>query len=276
MTVIAMTREMGSMGRDVALQLAAALDLELVQHEIVDHVADKLHLASGDVNRFLEGKSSLLERWRIDQTGLSAYTVEEILEVAAKGDVVIRGWGATYALRKVPHVLCVRVCAPREFRVRVLMERIGLQDEEAAAREIERNDAAHARTMLHLFQADYTNPLLYDAVFNLGKLSVAECVAAIQVLTEQASFAETEQSRALLQDMILEAKVRSALKAHRATHDTGAYFDVSVEPGSGRITLRGIARDDDFTEAAKRVAASVPGVTHVDDQLSVPRHYTPS
>jgi len=35
MTVIAMTREMGSLGRDVALQLADDLELELVQHQMV-------------------------------------------------------------------------------------------------------------------------------------------------------------------------------------------------------------------------------------------------
>ena len=33
MTVITMTREMGSLGRDVALRLAGRLGLELVQHE---------------------------------------------------------------------------------------------------------------------------------------------------------------------------------------------------------------------------------------------------
>ena len=50
MTVIAMTREMGSRGRDVAIGLAEALGLTIVQHEVVEHVADKMHVRESSVN----------------------------------------------------------------------------------------------------------------------------------------------------------------------------------------------------------------------------------
>lgn len=43
-----------------------------------------------------------------------------------------------------------------------MMERIGIEDEKAAIREVEKNDAAHAKTMHHLFHADWQEPLLYD------------------------------------------------------------------------------------------------------------------
>ena len=151
MTVIAMTREMGSLGRDVALQIAGDLGLELVQHQMVEHVAGKMHLQESSVNRFLEGKAGLLERWGINEKELSQYTHEEILDVAANDNVLIRGWGATYVLRNVPHVLCARICASEESRTDVLMERIGLTDRDIARKEVLANDAAHARTMSHLF-----------------------------------------------------------------------------------------------------------------------------
>ena len=156
MTVIAMTREMGSLGRDVALALAEELGLDLVQHQLVEHVADKMHLRENSVNRFLEGKAGLLERWGIDEKELSLYTTEEILQVATRGNVLVRGWGATYVLRKVPHVLCVRICASEASRVAVLMRRIGIDDPVVARKEILGSDAAHLRTMQHLFHG---NPL---------------------------------------------------------------------------------------------------------------------
>ena len=62
MTVIAMTREMGSRGRDVAVGLAEELGLELVQHEVVEHVADKMHMRESSVNRFLEGSAARRRR----------------------------------------------------------------------------------------------------------------------------------------------------------------------------------------------------------------------
>ena len=64
------------------------------------------------VHRFLEGQPSMLERWKIDSKRLSRYTAQENLELAIKGNILIRGWGASYLLRSVPHVVCVRVCAP--------------------------------------------------------------------------------------------------------------------------------------------------------------------
>ena len=147
MAVITMTREMGSLGRDVALGLADRLGLELVQHELVEHIAEKMHMRESSVNRFLEGRSSLLERWGINENDMSLYTTEELLDVAKRGNVLIRGWGATYVLREISHVACIRVCAPVAMRARNVMDRVGLADREVARKEVRRNDAAYARRM---------------------------------------------------------------------------------------------------------------------------------
>jgi len=79
-------------------------------------MAERIGVPESEVHRFLEGEASLLERWKLDRKRMSRYTAQEILELAAKGNVLIRGWGATYLLKSVPHVVCVRVCAPMPFR----------------------------------------------------------------------------------------------------------------------------------------------------------------
>ena len=103
MAVIAMTREMGSLGKDVAAGLADQMGLTVVHHELVEHhLAERLGVQESAVHRYLEGEASLLERWKIDKQKLSRYTAEEILELARKGNVVIRGWGATGVLDTSP------------------------------------------------------------------------------------------------------------------------------------------------------------------------------
>src|SRR6185436_17401739 len=140
MAVIAMTREMGSLGKDVAAGLADQMGLTVVHHELVEHhLAERLGIKESAVHRYLEGEASLLERWKIDKQKLSRYTAEEILELAQKDNVVIRGWGAVAVLRAVPHVLRVRVCAPMPFRERVIMERLALKDASQARSEIEQS-----------------------------------------------------------------------------------------------------------------------------------------
>ena len=127
MTVIAMTREMGTRGKDVALELSVQMELALIHHQLVEQdIAKRLSVEVGDVHRFLEGSPSLLTRWKIDQQRLSRYTTEEILKLAQKGNVIIRGWGAAYLLKDIPHVMRVRICAPMKYRIKCMMDRLGL------------------------------------------------------------------------------------------------------------------------------------------------------
>ena len=62
MPVIAMTREMGSLGKDVAAGLTDQLGLAVVHHELVEHhLAERLGVKESTVHRYLEGEASLLE-----------------------------------------------------------------------------------------------------------------------------------------------------------------------------------------------------------------------
>ena len=85
-TVIAMTREIGSRGTEVAAGLATALGLTIVDSEIVaNHVAKRLGLGESAVQRYVEGSASMVERWQMNKRKLSRYTNEEILESGQRG-----------------------------------------------------------------------------------------------------------------------------------------------------------------------------------------------
>lgn len=269
MPVIAITREMGSLGRDMALGLAEELGLTLVQHEVVEHVADKMHVGASAVNRFLEGEAGLMERWRIDRKRVSLFTAEEIFELASKGDVLIRGWGAAHLLRPVSHVLSVRVCAPMTKRIHVMMERIGIQDPDTARREIERNDAAHTKTMTDLGHVDWQNPLHYDLVINAEQISVVAGIAMIKQLIEDPAFAETDESRARLADLKLEAAIQAALKSHDGTKGLDTLFDVALQPGTGEVVMTGMVDNDTVSHEAEQMIGQIPGVKTVRNKLVI-------
>ena len=212
MVAIAMTREMGTRGKDVAQGIADALDLKVIHSELVEHdLATRLGVENSAVHRYLEGSASLLERWKIDKQKLSRYTAEEILEFARDGNVVIRGWGAVAVLRAVPHVLRVRVCAPMPFRERVIMERLELKDASEARREIEQNDAAHSGLMRGFFGVNWEDPQLYHVVLNTGSVPADACVSIVRLLAERPEFQETEETRSVLADKLVESRVRAAL-----------------------------------------------------------------
>lgn len=263
MPVIAMTHEMGSLAKDVALQLAQELNLAVMRHEVVEHVAERMHVPTSLISRLREGKAGLVERFRTDDRSVAVFTAEELLELADQGNVVLRGWGATRWLRPVPHVLCVRVTRSLARRVEWVMEHLQIDDEAFAEAEVQRSDHAHASRMQQRFGVTWGDPLLYDMILNTDRLSVDSCVQAIRQMLQRPEFAETAASRAKLHDMTLEAHVRAALKAHPATHAV----DITLEADAGALVLRGIVVTVDEHAQAGIVAAGVPGVGTVDNQL---------
>src|SRR5688572_29020795 len=144
MPLIAMTREMGSLGKDVAAAISARLGKPVVHHEIIDQLADKMRLRKSHVIRFLDGKANIWERLTTDKTSLSIFTADETLALAESGNVaVIRGWGSAHLLRPVQHVICVRVCAPISLRVKRMMERLNTEDVDLITNEIKLSEEAH-------------------------------------------------------------------------------------------------------------------------------------
>ncbi len=265
MPVIALTQEMGSLAKDVASALAAELQLATIRHEVVEHVASRMHVSKSLINRLREGKAGTIERLKADGDKVAVFTAEEVLERAARGNVVMRGWGATCLLRPVPHVPCVRITRPLAQRVQWLMAHLETDDEAFAQAEIRRSDQAHASRMNEIFGVTWGDPLLYDLVLNTDRLSVDSCVQQIWALLARPEFAETESSRALLRDMAVQARVRSALKASDQTDEV----NIVIEADDGRVRLSGIVLSDAERAAALAVVSAVAGVTDVDNRVNV-------
>lgn len=263
MPVIALTQGMGSLAQDVAERLADVLKLSTLQHEVAERVADKMHVSKSLINRLRSGKAGLIEGLRADRQALAVYTAEEVLDAAARGNVVIRGWGATQLLRAVPHIPCVRIMRPFDKRVDWLMKQLDTDDRDLAEAEIQRSDQANASRMHDQFGVQWNEPVLFDMVLNTERLSVDTCVEQIRNLLQRPEFAETDASRSLLQGLALSAHVRAALRAHDDTHAV----DVTIESQDGGVTLRGIVADDAEKNATARVASAVAGVKSVDNQL---------
>lgn len=272
MPVVALTQGMGSLAQDVAEQLAQELNLTTLQQEVAEHVASRMHVSKSLISRLRAGKAGPLERLRADKESIAVYTHEDLLEHAARGNVVLRGWGATALLRPVPHVPCIRIMRPFHLRVQWLMEQLDTDDRELAEQEIRRSDHANATRMNQQFGVDWGDPVLFDMVLNTERVSVDSCVQQIKGLLQRPEFAETPESLALLRGMALSAHVRAALRGHEATRDVS----ITIEAQGGALTLKGIVVSDAERAAAGQVAAGVAGVASVNNELrvmSMPRRF---
>ena len=265
MPLIAMTREMGSLGKDVAAGVAARTGRKVVYHEIIEPIANKMRLRKSHVERFLEGKSGIWERLTTDRTSLSIFTADETFRFLRDGSTgVIRGWGAVHLLRNIPHVLRVRVCAPLETRIRRMMERLGTDNREAIESEIQLSEEAHTAITRRHFGVNWREAENYDLVLSTERLSVEECVEQVERMMGRERFQETPESRRLADDLALEWSVRAALRRDPRTAGAG----ITVRCSDGAVRLEGLVDTQEEAEAAADASAAVEGAREIDNQLS--------
>ena len=238
------------------------------------HLAERLELSESAVHRFLEGEASLWERWKIDSKRLSRFSAEEILQLAMRGNVLIRGWGAAQLLRDIPHVICLRVCAPMKNRVEEMKRRLGVDSTDMARREIERNDDAHTRAVQRQFQVDWCDPTGYDLVINTGYVPIEAGVALLQQLAQSPAYAASERSRAILSDKLIEARVRTIIDARIPDSPVGSGLDVVVDAGD--VTLSGVTAADAKLRSAVEEIQEIEGVETVTaDTITIPYSFGP-
>ena len=264
MPIITMTQEMATLGKDVALGVCEALGLEQVRHEVGDVVAGRMQVKKSLIRRLREGKASTIERWAADEKTISIFTAEEVFDLAVKGNVLIRGWGATLWLRSVVHIPSIHVCAPMSLRVKRLMARLETVDENLACKEIRGDDAARSARMAAHFDVEWGDPALYDLSLNTERIPVSSCVDTVVSLAKSPAFAETVESRQHLVNLALAARVRAALRAHADT----AHVDVDIVAQNGTVTLSGIVSNSREYDHCADVTSGVVDVKNVVNQLA--------
>jgi cytidylate kinase len=264
--LIAMNREMGSLGENVAQGLEQALGMKIRHHEIIDHLASRSRLRKSHVISFLEGRQGLLERLTTDQVSLRILTSDEIMSIAASGEpVILRGWGATSLLKDVPHAVRVCVSASRRTRVKRMMVRLDTTDQEQVERIVDQNDEAAHAVMRRHFHIDTRDINEYDMGFNTDRVAVSRCVDEIVKLVKSDEFAETDESRRRLSDIAIAHHVRAAIR----THGTTAHCKVRVTAEDGHVSLEGVVDQIEQSEACSDIASRIKGVKVIENHLHV-------
>jgi len=264
MPLVAMTREMGSLGKDVAAGLAARSNRKVVYQEMIEPLANKMRLRKSHVERFLEGKSGIWERLTTDKTSLSIFTADETFRFLRDGaTAVIRGWGSVHLLKNVSHVVRVRICAPMETRISRMMERLGTDNRSTVESEILLSEEAHSAITKRHFGVNWHDAEHYDLVLSTERLSVDECVEEVESVMKRARFQETPESVRMVEDLALEWSVRSALRRDARTADIG----ITVQGDNGVARLMGVVDSQQQMDAAAEVAKAVEGAKSVDNQL---------
>jgi hypothetical protein len=127
-----------------------------------------------------------------------------------KDNVVYHGLAGHFFVKNVPHTLKIRVLANMEDRIRLEMERKGI-DADKARRILERDDEEWRKWSQALYGIDTADSSLYDLVVHIKQLTVDDTVEMICGCVSKEQFKTTLESQRLIEDLALSAAIEKAL-----------------------------------------------------------------
>ena len=171
MDVITISRQLGSLGFQVAKNVAEHMNFRLAWRDVINKAA--IRAGAPEVALAIIDEFNLLGIAPTTQKYLDYIQVmgEVIQEKAREGGIVIVGRAGQVLLRDDPAALHVRVVAPESLRVARLMSFRNITEESARA-QIQTSDQTRRNYLRRFYQANWEDSSLYDLVINTGRLSV--------------------------------------------------------------------------------------------------------
>jgi cytidylate kinase len=184
MTVVTISRQLGSLGRDVATQVAERLGYRFVWRDMINEAARRA--SAPEVALAVIDELNLLGL-SPTPTARKAYceAVEQVMqELARAGNVVILGRAGQVVLHGHPGTLHFRIIAPVGVRIQRVADtqKISIP---AAQAQVEASDAGRREFLELYYQARWDDVELYDLVLNTARLSVEQSADVICGLVSQ-------------------------------------------------------------------------------------------
>lgn len=210
MPVITISRQVGSLGDELAERISKELGYRYFDKFLMTEIAVSSGLTEAEVIDFNEdnykvrnffeqlfGRKSPIgaitvkdkdEKGKVvlttkvfDEESSLAFVQAVIKKLVDWDNVVIVGRGGQVLLRGFPRVLHIRVIAPLEFRIENIMRQKGLTREDAL-KYISEKDKAAQEYLYRFYNVDWNDPELYHMVLNMGMLKIDQAVEIVKDL----------------------------------------------------------------------------------------------
>jgi cytidylate kinase len=269
MATITVSKQLGSLGEEIASAVAEKLQYEYVDKEKLGKILVDFGFGGLEVEKFDEKRPPFWDSLAIQRTNFLYSIRAAIYEFARKGRVVIVGRGGQVLLKNLPGTLHVRIFAPFDLRVKRLAESARV-DEKHAFRLIRRSDHDSAGYVHSFFNADWNDASLYDLLINTERLSPA---AAVQLILDSASSGEIKEGEKKGRERLADLALVQRIEAKLVVLLGSDLHHVEIQAVKGAVTLRGAVPSFALKEECKEIVAALEGVEKVDNELLVSQYY---
>ena len=268
MAIITISRQLGSLGTDIANKLNEEMRINYLDKESLhEELIEKYGISEEKFKRYDEKKPALWDVFSSDKDRYIHFMQTAMYEFAKKGHCIVNGRGGQVLFKNLPTVLRVRIVAPIDVR----LERIkkDYNDDARLAEQIIRH-SDHDRAGFHkfFFHVNWEDSGLYDLVVNTGAFSVGAAVRLIKdalkrkgVMEKQAEHERKLADICLSQDVITSIAYKEKIPVQ--------FLEATAE--NGVVTLQGMTIVTENVDLCEQAARKVSGVKDVINEI----HYAP-
>ena len=266
MSLITISRKIGSGGRRIAQMVANTLELELFDDLRLQQEASKLGISDDDIKGMDEKAPGFFDQILSKKPQMYIEFMEALVyEVARKGSGVIIGHGSQFLLRDFDCALHVFIQTAEASRIDEFKNRHNLS-REAAGKLVRKDDNERAGFFRFAYQLDINDPQLYDLVINMQKMSAA---TAARLIVETANCDEMKEcglgALVAMERLSMERKIRATLLKNEIN-----FKMIHIEVlEAGVVLVRGISSAREAKDRILSIVQAVPGVTEVKSEIAV-------
>jgi cytidylate kinase len=266
MSLITISRSLGSGGEVIASKVAKALNLELYDDNKLQQAAIDMGIPADDAKNLNEKAPGLFERLLNRKPETYLELMESVVyDVAHKGQGVIVGHGSQMLLRDFGCAFHVYVHATGPSRVQYIMETKGL-NREGAKQLIQKSDHQQKGFFRFAFQMDWNDPSLYDLIVNTEKLGIE---AAVKLIVGTAESDQIQACSLTAVEAMERLSQKKRVEAAVLENDINPFLLNIEVPEKGVVRLSGAANSQVEKDNLVDIIQRVSGISEVRNEVGV-------
>ena len=258
MQIICISRGTYSGGQDMARRLAEKLGYGCLSREELVEAATREGIHVGKLEMAMVKPGIFSERLALERDLYLAFSTVYLCEKSMEGGLVYHGRTGNLLLSGVSHVLRVRVLADEEYRIRAVMQKLGLVREKAR-KYIQEVDEDRRRWVHSMYGVSWEDAANYDMVINLARMSPENAASALMNVAQLPDFQMTPASRRAIENLRLAARARMAIAQDERTHGAS----VKVRADDGLVTVTYLPQDAGLADFIPVVCKNLPGLKEI-------------
>ncbi|MBI9098762.1 MAG: cytidylate kinase family protein [Spirochaetaceae bacterium] len=263
MSIITVSRQYGSLGKEIAENLASKLAYQFLDKKSLESQSGKFGIPDVSIEKYDEKSPGFFEYFKSGKDRYIRFLKTAVFENTKKGDCVICGRGAQLILKDIPGVLNIRIVSSMEKRIERVSEKLQC-DKKQAEKIIIQNDKDRSGFHKFFFEHNWKDMDLYDLVINTDNIDVDSAIETILTINkckclkiDPALLKQKLEDKFIAQEVII-----SLLYDHSIPIDI-----LDVECEKGVVTIRGTVTVEQNIEQCKKAALKVPGVESVETEI---------